>query len=225
MRAVAIAMLNSLLVLPINLSGAEVRSQTVRDQSSPQSSWPVPKIEVRLSLPRTSIASGAHVLVKVDLLNSGDEPIFLPTKVPLNSWGDPGNLQVGLWDKNGHGFGGIEGGGDRGWPPKEDFYKLIFENWVVLFPGHSYGTTVDITYAAFRGIFLKPGRYRIEATYSAFGMGSKNMNNPLGAYLDRVPSLPYASWEGEFKCKPIWVEITPAPLHANRPDKGSILPR
>ena len=216
MRVVAIAILNSALILSINFFGTEVSSQTVSKQSSPQPSRPRPKIEVRLSLPRPSIASGAPILVKVDLLNVGKGPIFVPTKVPTNSWGDPGNLQVGLFDANGHGYGGTEGGADRFGPPKEDFYKLIFDNWIVLFPGHTYGTVVDISYGAFRGISLKPGRYRIVATYSAFDMGSTNMNNPLGGYLDRVPSLPYLSWEGEFKCKPIWVEITPAPVRAKK---------
>ena len=102
------------------------------------------------------------------------------------------------------------GAGDRLGPPKGDFYKLIFEYWVVLPPGYSYGTTVDLTGAAFLGT-LKPGRYRIAATFGAYGMASTNMNNPLGAYLDKISALPYGSWEGVAECKPIWVEITPAP--------------
>jgi hypothetical protein len=190
MRTAAIAILNSVLVLAINFSGADMRSQTVNEQSLPQSSRPAPKIEVRLSLPKPSIVSGAHVLVRVELRNVGAEPIFVPTKIPLNAWGDPGSLQVGLVDSNGHGLGGTEGGFDRFGPPKEDFYKLVFENWVVLFPAHFFGTTVDITYAAFRGV-LKPGHYRIIASYSAYGMESTNMNNPLDCAVNILLAARY----------------------------------
>jgi len=214
MRTAAIAILNSVLILGMTFSCAKTWSQTLNDQSLPQSSRPTPKIEVRLSLPKLSIASGAPVLVQVELHNIGDEAIFVPTKVHLNSWGDPGNLDVFLWGVKDHGFGRIEGGGDRFGFPKDDFYKLIFENWVVLFPGYSYGTTVDVM-SAFSGI-LKPGRYRLTAKYNAFGMNSKNRNNPLGAYLDRVPSLPYVSWEGGFECKPVWMEITSSTGHTKK---------
>ncbi len=214
MRTVAIAMLNSILVLAINLSGAEVRSQTVNDQSSPQSSRPLPKIEVRLSLPKPSIVSGAPVLVQVELRNAGDEPIYVPNMIHLNSWGFPAELEVRLWGPKSN-WQGMAGGVDGFIPKHQDFYTLIFKYWVVLAPGYSYGTIVDLTDSAFRGI-LRPGHYRITAKYSAFGMGDKSMNNPLGAYLDRVPWLPYASWEGMVECKQIWVEITPVPLRTKR---------
>jgi hypothetical protein len=59
MRAASIAVLTSLLDLVIGLFCAQARSQTVSDHSSLQSSQPVPKIEVRLSLPRTLVALGS----------------------------------------------------------------------------------------------------------------------------------------------------------------------
>jgi hypothetical protein len=216
MRTAAIAILNSILIMGGNFSGAGVPSQTFDDQSLPQSSRPAPKIEVRLTLPKPSIASGAPVLVRVELRNVGSEPIFVPSKVPVNAGGDPGDLEVRLRDSNGHWLPGRTGAADRIGPPREDFYKLLFEYWVVLPPGYSYGTTADLTYGPFIGT-LKPGRYQITASYGAYGMDSKNMNNPLGAYLDRISSLPYASWEGVAVCKPIWLEITSAPLRTKRP--------
>jgi hypothetical protein len=207
MRTAAIAIL---LAVGLNSSGTEVRPQASKEEFSPPS-MAKPKIEVRLSLPKPSIASGDPVLVRVELRNVGAESVFVPRKIPLNSSGDPGDLEVRIRNSNGKGLGGSMGAADRFRPPKEDFYKLIFEYWVVLPPGYSYGTIVDLTGAAFRGT-LKPGRYRIAATFGAYGMGSTNMNNPLGAYLDRISSLPYDSWEDVAECKPIWVEITPAPL-------------
>src|SRR6266571_902322 len=131
MRTVAIAMLNSILVLAINLSGAEMRSQTVNDQSSPQSSRPLPKIEVRLSLPKPSIVSGAPVLVQVELRNAGDEPIYVPNMIHLNSWGFPAELEVRLWGPKSN-WQGMAGGVDGFIPKHQDFYTLIFKYWVVL---------------------------------------------------------------------------------------------
>lgn len=213
MRSIAIAVLSWLLVVGISLSGTEARSQAERGQIPLQPSHVSPKIEVKLSLPKSSLETGKPVMLRAEIRNVGDEAIFVPSKFRVNSSGDPGELEISVL---GEGLGRrSEGAADRFWPPKEDFFKLVFEYWVVLPPGYSYGTTFDLTKSGVYEFAPPPGRYQIRASYSAYGMSSKNMNNPLGAFLDKVSSLPYESWEGDFKCRPVWFEVT-APRNSSK---------
>jgi len=41
------------------------------------------------------------------------------------------------------------------------------------------------------------------------------MNNPLGAYLDKIPSLPFPAWKREAESNPISIEIVPDPAEVN----------
>ena len=97
---------------------------------------------------------------------------------------------------------------DRFGPPHDDFLKLLLENWIVLPPGYSQGAPVD---AAIDVEVTKPGRYRVKAKYTVSDIASKGMNNPLGAHLDKISSLPYPAWKGEVESNSISIEMVPDP--------------
>jgi len=62
----------------------------------------------------------------------------------------------------------------------------------------------------------RPGRYRVKARYTVSEMDSKSMNNPLGAYLEKIPSLPFQAWKGEVESSLISIEIVPDPAEVKQ---------
>lgn len=143
-------------------------------------------------------------MVRVEVRNVGSERIFVPSEIGR------GFSKVQFWweESEGKGLLGIANSVDRIGPPHEDFLKLLVENWVVLPPGYSYENSVDASSNVAE--LPKPGRYRIRAKYVAYDMNSTSLNNPRGAYLDRISSLPFPAWKGEVECDPVWIEITAA---------------
>jgi hypothetical protein len=168
-----------------------------------------PQIEVHLSGLKRSYLVKRPVIVKVEVRNIGRERFFVPSEIGR------GGSELEFWweGSKGNDLQGM-GGAIDGWgrPPQEDFTKLLLENWIVLPPGYSYSTSVDATISVNEP---KPGRYQVKARYTVSEMDSKSMNNPLGAYLDKIPLLPFPAWKGEVESNPISIEIVPDPAEVN----------
>jgi hypothetical protein len=164
-----------------------------------------PQIEVHLSALKRSYLVKRPVMVRVEIRNIGRERIFVPSEIGRGL----SDLQFWWKDSKGNDLQGM-GGAIDGWgrPPHDDFTKLLLENWMVLPPGYSYSTSVDATISVDEP---KPGRYRVRAKYTVSEMDSKSMNNPLGGYLDKIPSLPFLAWKGEVESNSISIEIVPDP--------------
>jgi hypothetical protein len=164
-----------------------------------------PQIEMHISTLKRSYLVKRPVMVRVEIRNTSKERLFVPSEI------GKGYSQIQFWweDLRGNDLQGI-GGAIDGWgrPPLEDFTKLLLENWMVLPPEYSYSTSVDATISVDEP---KPGRYRVKAKYIVSEMDSKSMNNPLGAYLDRIPSLPFPAWKGEVESNYISIEMVPDP--------------
>jgi hypothetical protein len=171
----------------------------------------IPKIELDLSPLKRSYLLRRSVMVRIDLRNVGNDRIFIPSEIHT-SGGFPSEVQLWWEDSQGKDLPASGGASDRFGPPREDFLKLLLENWVVLPPGYSYGCTIDAT----TGVELsKPGKYQVRAKYRAYEMDSKSMNNPLGAHLDKIPTLPFPAWKGEVESNAISIEIVPDPAEVN----------
>jgi hypothetical protein len=147
-------------------------------------------------------------MVRVEIRNIGRERIFVPSEIGRGY----SYLQFWWEDSRGNDLQGSGGAVDSSGPPHEDFTKLLLENWIVLPPGYSYGTSID---ASIDVNEPNPGRYRVRAKYTVSDMDSKGMNNPLGAYLDKIPSLPFPAWKGAVESNPISIEIVPDPAEVN----------
>jgi hypothetical protein len=169
-----------------------------------------PQIELRLSPLRRSYLVKRPVMIRVEVRNIGRERFFVPSEIGRGGYSD---IQFWWEDSKGNDLQGM-GGAIDGWgrPPHEDFTKLLLENWMVLPPGYSYSTSIDATISVDEP---KPGRYRVKAKYTVSEMDSKSMNNPLGAYLDKIPSLPFPAWKREAESNPISIEIVPDPAEVN----------
>src|SRR5712675_647426 len=118
-------------------------------------------------------------MVRVEIRNIGRERIFVPSEIGRGY----SYLQFWWEAPKGNDLQGMVGAVDGWGPPHEDFTKLLLENWIVLPPGYSYSTSIDASIDVDQP---RPGRYRVKAKYSVAEMDSKGMNNPLGAYLDKI---------------------------------------
>jgi len=168
-----------------------------------------PQIDIHLSALKRSYLEKRPVMVRVEIRNIGRERIFVPSEIgrgfsDLEFW----------WESSKENDGqGIRGAADRSGPPHEDFTKLLLENWIVLPPGYSYSTSIDASIDVDQP---RPGRYRVKTRYTVSEMDSKSMNNPLGAYLEKIPSLPFQAWKGEVESSPISIEIVPDPAEVKQ---------
>jgi hypothetical protein len=192
------------------------RSQSFPDDQNRASSGsrglddPAKAITVKLLALRSSVRFGSPVLVRVEIYDVSKDSFFVPSSFLVNRSGDPAELQVRITDANGKvppgpgSFGAL----DRFVPPKGDFHALVLRYWTVLSQGYCYGTTLDLTDFIYEAV-KEPGRYLLSAKYSAFSMQSTNMNNPLGNYVDQVPTLPYPAWDGTIDAKPTWINLAP----------------
>lgn len=170
-------------------------------------------ITVAVSSPKASVSFGSPVFVKVEISNVGEERLFIPSSFLINTGGDPAELQVWLEGANGEALPGtrIEGTSDRVRPPRGEFYALLFQYWTLLPQHYSYSTSVDLSSVIYRGI-TKPGNYRLWVTYTVDSIRATHTNNPLGAHLDQIATLPYPAWEGSVQSNKILVSLTP-PKH------------
>jgi hypothetical protein len=206
MRRAAIAILSAFAVACLWAVDTQSQSQVRGGRPPALSPQTASKVSVDLTFVRSSVPERSPVMVNVLIKNISDQTIFIPSSIPVNASGFPANLQAWFEDANGKGLPGISAALDRPRPPEDDFYKLVFEYWVAIPPGYSYGTVIDVTN------FIEdapPGRYRLSATYSAEGLNARHMNNPLGNHQDKISLLPYPAWEGVVECDPIWIEIIP----------------
>ena len=56
-----------------------------------------------------------------------------------------------------------------------------------------------------------PGKYRIQAKYSARGFLAQDINNPLVHYAAELKLLPYQAWVGEAESNSIRINIADKP--------------
>lgn len=166
------------------------------------------EIEIRLSVLKRSYFYKRPVMIRVEIQNVGRERLFIPSEIG----GGYSYLQFWWKDPKGNDLPGSAGALDGWGPSHEDFTKMLMKNWIVLPPGYSYGTSTN---AAIDVDEPRPGRYQVRAKYSVSDMGSKSMDNPLGAYLDKIPSLPFPAWKGAVESNSLSIEIVPDPAEVN----------
>jgi len=187
--------------------------------ASPEpASEPLPPIAVRLYSAKATYRVGEAVTLRVEIVNQGLETLFIYGMVETVS-GSISDLEVEVKD----GRGRISPQERMGPPfvlfkPDQDqvgLESVLWQSWIALRPGYSYGTTVEIDGDSHE--FLRqPGRYRITATYSSWGMEAPVYYSPLAKHPEEVAKLPFKSWKGSVRSNPIWIVIRPSGVKRTR---------
>jgi hypothetical protein len=183
-------------------------------QAPEEKTVPAPRIEVRISFPRTILKVGESVEVEVALENVGEQPVFVGrrlTGVRIDK--APYNFLFIVKDRKGQELGGLFSIIDCLPFKKEnftraDFFRAVMDGWIALRPGEVYFAKLDFP-PGFREGALKPGRYLIRGRYSASGMAYLNQCNWLGLMKEELQGLPYEEFTGNVESNEVWITVRP----------------
>ena len=170
-------------------------------------------LDVRLSLEKVEFSVGESIPVRVQVSNSGENPLLIGNSI---SWVDGGSpvsrIEFELRDAQGHvlprAFALI---GDSFSGKKEPNPGAAFlSSYLLLYPGYSLMTRVVVRPSLFKGLD-KPGSYKLSAIYSSNGLSYPPTYHEAGLNESDVMSLPFKSWSGKISTNAIRFKVRSLP--------------
>ncbi len=165
-------------------------------------------IELRVQPSRRSLKVGDALSLSIELRNRGPESLLVPRRI-RSSTGFPSDLEIWFEDAKGGALPTAGSAADSFGPPTDDFHGYVLREWILLAPGYSYGTTIDVGFE-FGHSIRRPGRYCAKVRYEASAMDTQNHNNPIRASKDQIEKLPFPAWKGELVSNCSWIEVKAA---------------
>jgi hypothetical protein len=177
------------------------------------------QLEVKLIPKKKAIKAGEALVVRVEIWNVGNRPVFVEQAVygwcthsPLYIWLDSGPP---MKPQTGEGMGCAA---DCVHSSKETFAQRLVDEWTALTPGNFYGRDVTMDPEQFPQL-KTPGRWRLGGTYVSRGGLSSSVCfyfGPVPDYSDEIKGLPFQAWEGQVETNRTWIEVVSPPSKSKK---------
>lgn len=178
----------------------------VVSQDPPEEKGQIANIDVKLSAPKSVIASGESLQLRVEIWNEGSSDVFV-----CKSFDMPGFplCSLALFVEDNSGRSGSRHGIAADFSPwdKKPLSAVLMRDWIVLQPRHFYGAVVTVDPDSYPRL-QKPGRYRLLAQYRSGGLMA-GYQGTVSADPDELAHLPAKSWRGEIESSPIVIHVVP----------------
>lgn len=164
-------------------------------------------IKVTLLVDKHTFAVGVPINVKVNIFNQSSEPVVVANDISIAS-GSDANVKFELTDTAGQVSPTVSMIADSFATTQStvNSWNSVLGRWLVLYPGYSICASFSLDGKLF-SFLNKPGKYKVQATYSSGGLSYPPNYRRLGLKENDLGSMPYRGFSGTVRTNTVWVTV------------------
>jgi hypothetical protein len=180
-------------------------SVTAQD-SAPVAATSAPaKIELRISLPASSVTAGKTAVIRVEIWNRsnrdiyvckalGSEPCFLRVNFDPPPKNPPPTMITDF---------------EPALPYRGTFAEALASTWTKVAPSSEYGENIKLGELSY-GTLDQPGSYRVTATFGSSGFMSRTGYEDMRGFAKEIAQLSGAAWSGIIDSNEVTLNVVSA---------------